>query len=520
VSLLCAGMVAAFAVTGGGSASAANNNKPVKGGTLTWSGGCNNPKLDPAVAVATNASCGAEMTPIYDVLLYEDPTDGFKIKYKLAESLTTKDGINWVLKLRPNLKFTDNTPLDAAAVKSIWERHKDPAVRSTQSAQVANIASMTAADPTTLNITLTTAQSSFPRTVARNLEWIPSPTAIAKYGTSYGTSPETTVGAGPYILKQWLKDSQLSYDKNPDYYDAPKPYPDHLVYLVNSDLAGLYNTFKSGQAQGTLVGTTTMDQAKADGVNVVLTPSTGVPDVRMLNVTIEPFNNPKVRQAMNYAIDPKALNATFYSGKATQLKKNYLIPEGTPYFNSKMVFPSYDPKKAQALFDEVAKETGKPVEIKHLGAGGSCPYGEAIQTILSKYQNVKVSPECLVVTDYVTQIQQKKFQYALWVCPGNIAADPDPGLYDCFQSQSRTNITGYSNPELDAALAEGRSAGTTKERKAAYDKVQEILVKDLPLVVVPLSAGGLGGMALAKNLKGFEMRTWGPDFSTMWLTKA
>src|SRR5262249_14392948 len=98
-------------------------------------------------------------------------------------------------------------------VKSVWERHKDPNARSTQAAQVKNVASLTAQDATTLNITLASPQPSFPYTVARNLEWIPSPTALAKYGATYGTSPDTTVGAGPLILKQWLKDSQLSFTR-------------------------------------------------------------------------------------------------------------------------------------------------------------------------------------------------------------------------------------------------------------------------------------------------------------------
>jgi peptide/nickel transport system substrate-binding protein len=242
----------------------------------------------------------------------------------------------------------------------------------------------------------------------------------------------------------------------------------------------------------------------------------------MLNTTVYPFNDLRVRQAINMAIDPKALNDVFYAGQAEINKKNHLIPPSSPWYAEKVVFPSYDPKKAQALFDEVAKETGKPVEIHYLGAGGSCPYGEALQTILSKFQNLKLVPDCVVVTDYVTNIQQKKYEYGQWVCPGNIAADPDPDLYDCFHSQSRTNITGYSNPELDKALAEGRSSSNFKDRKAAYDKAQAILAKDLPFVVVPvvIAGNGITGFALADNLKGFELRTWGPDFSTMWFSKA
>jgi peptide/nickel transport system substrate-binding protein len=384
------------------------------------------------------------------------------------------------------------------------------------------VSALTVVDPTTLNITLASPQPSFPRTVSRNLSWIPSPTALAKHGTNYGTSPETVVGAGPYVLKQWLKDSQLAYDRNPNYYDAPKPYIDHIVYLVNGDATALLNSFKGGQAQGVIYGRAdAAAEAKAAGATVAQIPATGVPEVQLMNVTIPPFNDIRVRQGFNMALDPKLLTTLLYD-TGTIPKQHYLIPESSPWFNKKAAFPTFDAKKAQALFNDVAKETGKPIAIKHLEVTGD-RMGEAHQTMMSTYQNVSVAPDKLTVTDYVTTIQQKKFEYARWTCPSastsNIQADPDPALYDCFHSKSRINISGYSNPRVDTLLEQGRAATSFKDRKAAYDEVQEILAQDLPMLVQQVVIPG-ASFLLAKNLKGFELRLWGPDFSTMWLAKA
>jgi peptide/nickel transport system substrate-binding protein len=478
-------------------------------------------RFDPAAVVVLNAACGVEMVNVYDTLIYQNP-ETFELVYNQAKSLESPDATVWTLKLNKGIKYSDGTPLDAAAVKFNIDRHMDPAVRSTMSAGTTNIASTEVVDPTTLKITLKTPQASFPRQVASNLSVIASPAAIQKYGAQYGTSPETTLGAGPFVLKSWVRDSSMTFERNPNYWKKGQPYLDSMVMLVIPDVQARYNAVRSGQAQGVVLTTADMvASATADGLTVHSAPPTGQPDIRILNVSKAPFNNLDARKAVNMAIDPEIVSQGFYQGKTETLKPFTLFPKSSPFHNPKLTLPKFNHAEAQKLFSSVAASTGGPVEFTHSGGSQTCIYGQVIQTALSSYQNVKVNLACLLAGDYSAQVGRGSFDYALWTCPGNIVADPDPGLYNCLHTGSSQNIGAYSNAEMDAALEKGRTSTDLKERKEAYDTVQKLIIRDLPFVFLPVVGSGASGIGFTKNVKGIEenLSPTIADFSSVSLSK-
>ena len=91
---------------------------------------------------------------------------------------------------------------------------------------------MKVVSPTTLQVTLVAPDSSFNRTVAQQLLFIASPTAIKKEGASFGTHP---VGAGPFILNSWVRNSQKTFAANPGYYQPGLPYLSKLAIDVIPD---------------------------------------------------------------------------------------------------------------------------------------------------------------------------------------------------------------------------------------------------------------------------------------------
>ena len=93
---------------------------------------------------------------------------------------------------------------------------------------------MKVVNPTTLQVTLVAPDSSFDRTVAQQLLFIGSPTAIKKEGASFGTHP---VGAGPFILNSWVRNSQKTFAPNPHYYQPGLPYLSKLVIDIIPDRA-------------------------------------------------------------------------------------------------------------------------------------------------------------------------------------------------------------------------------------------------------------------------------------------
>jgi len=150
ISLLCACTLALVACSGGGSSGSGSTTtlgvtptsgiaQPKTGGNITFATYAETNGLDPTVSFATGVIGGAELAALYDVLMRYDPTTG-KYSPGTAQSLEPNaDNSVWTLKLRPNIKFTDGTDYDAAAVKFNIERHAAPGSTSNFLSQVSNI---------------------------------------------------------------------------------------------------------------------------------------------------------------------------------------------------------------------------------------------------------------------------------------------------------------------------------------------------------------------------------------------
>ena len=137
----------------------------------------------------------------------------------------------WTLKLRPNIKFTDGTPFDAAAVKFNWQRLQDPNQRALLAAKANQMQSMDVIDTTTLRITLKEKNAQFPNSVVL-MSFIGSPTAIQQRGNQFAGNP---VGAGSFQFKSWVRNSALTLVRNPNYWNAPLPYLDQIVFKPVSE---------------------------------------------------------------------------------------------------------------------------------------------------------------------------------------------------------------------------------------------------------------------------------------------
>jgi peptide/nickel transport system substrate-binding protein len=219
-----AALVALAAGCSTSSGSSASGNSPAsaatpkKGGTLTIIYQNEVTSLDPT---ATTTAAGAGALPyyaIYDALFTLSAGTG-QVTPKIGQSLTANSAQTvWTLTLRPGVKFSDGTPYDAAAVEFNWARDKAPTSAIASAAAI--IKSMTVVGPTTLQVTLAAPDSSFDRTVAQQLLFIASPTAVKKERASFGTHP---VGAGPFTLTSWVRNSQKTFAANPGYYQSGKP---------------------------------------------------------------------------------------------------------------------------------------------------------------------------------------------------------------------------------------------------------------------------------------------------------
>jgi peptide/nickel transport system substrate-binding protein len=463
-------------------AAPATSLQPVPGGKLTVLITSETRGMDPA-AVTGSSGLGGEpprMYAVYDALMLTDNKTG-EVKPVLAESLTSSDRIVWTLKLRPNVKFSDGTPYDAEAIKFNWERHNDPALNSTARPLIQSMKSIEVVDPLTVRVTLNAENGQFPRNIASNLAWSVSPTAAKAKGASYGRTPADIVGAGPFIVKEWTRDSKMVLAKNPNYWRTGQPYLDELEFRVLSDETQRYNSITTGEADVAWINTLPVQkQAKDSGLVVTQVNGIGASGLNF-NLTKEPFNDARVRKAVQLAIDPVQLNQVATDGLGEPVTAWF--GPSSPFYDAAVQFPKYNAAEAQKLIDAYVAEKGKNLEflLTTSDAGANPKIAEFIAATLNKLQKVNVKTTTKPGAQTTADLRARNYEMIPYAFLG---ADPEPQFYDSWHSKGSRNFSGYANPAVDAALLKARNATDLATRKAEYAIVQKALIDDgIPMLI-------------------------------------
>lgn len=236
-----------------------------------------------------------------------------------------------------------------------------------------------------------------------------------------------------------------------------------------------FNALQSGGIDGFLeTNWLTLDKAEKANKDVALLEANGGQFIAM-NSRKAPFDDVRARQALAMAINRDSINDAAYQG--TGLVPDRLFRESSPFF-SDIELNTYDPEKAQELFDELAAE-GKPVNFtfKSFPTAENQAVAQSVQTQLATFKNVKAEVQ---VIDFAESASvYGTYDYDMIVSTANFI-DPDPQLFFSFHSESRSNASAINDSELDAALQAGRIATDVSERTAAYKTVQERLAELVP----------------------------------------
>jgi peptide/nickel transport system substrate-binding protein len=336
---------------------------------------------------------------------------------------------------------------------------------------------MVVTDATTLTITLAAPNAHFDNAIARvGTNYIASAQALAA-GTDLTSD---AIGAGPFLLDEWLRDDRMVMSKNPNWKGGEGPYLDKLTFRVVGDEDQRIDTFATGDADAFYTATPAsvaraQDEVEGSGYasQRVTTGQTFV-----FNTTKPPFDDVRVRTAFVQGVNWQALADNVF-GEGAVAPYNMTL-EGTPWYNPDATLPEYDAAAAKAAIDEYLAETGgDKLTINYTAFQQSLDQARAqfIQTSLNQLGNVDVQ---IAVGDSPTNISKvlaADYMVSSWGFPVN---DPDPGLYNSAFSKSLNNYSKYSNPEVDELLLEARATTDDAERKALYDQVWVILAKDVP----------------------------------------
>ncbi|WP_436776519.1 ABC transporter substrate-binding protein [Yinghuangia sp. YIM S09857] len=447
-----------------------------QGGTLTMLAVQDSTQLDPFRAVYLPSVDEPRMAALYDPLVYVDPTTK-RVEPHLAESLTTPDaGVSWTLRLRPDVRFSDGTVLDAQAVRTNWEMHAQPATASLHRPAASGLV-FTVADPLTLHVRPPSPNANFDRTVAQELTYIASPAQLTKGPDAYGSRP---VGAGPFVLKSWTRGSEQVYARNPDYWQKDRGLPRLDGFTVKNvpDGEQQLNTLRTGGAEIAAVSDPSVFE-RADGPLTSLALRLDGGQHMLFNTTRAPFDDVRARRAISLALDPgdlsKALSNAYLPAKG-------LFAEDSPWFDASATQPAKDAAEAQRLFDELAAQ-GKPVDFTYLVPRNPRAQrtAEFMQSRLGEYRNVHMRVEPLEIGAYTVKARvQRDFQAVLMA---RYVVDPEPEMYNGFRSGSPLNYGGWSNAEADAALEQARASADPAVRADAYRRFQQAVKSDVPVWV-------------------------------------
>jgi len=233
----------------------------------------------------------------------------------LAESHeVTKDGLVYTFKLRKGVKFHDGTEFKADAVKANFDRVTNPDNKLKRYSLYNNIAKTEVVDDYTARVTLKTPFSAFVNQIAHPSGVMISPTALQKYGKDIAFNP---VGTGPFKFVEWKQTDYLKVAKFDGYWKKGLPKVDTITWKPVIDNNSRSAVMQTGEAHFTFpVPYEQVDtlKAKAD-LEVVAAPSI-VHRYMSMNMLQKPFDNPKVRQAINYAINKEALAKVAFNGYA------------------------------------------------------------------------------------------------------------------------------------------------------------------------------------------------------------
>jgi peptide/nickel transport system substrate-binding protein len=316
--------------------------------------------------------------PLYDRLT--ELADDYTVIPRLASSWTFPDSKTMVLKLRTDAKFHDGTPIDAAAVKANIDRARTLAT-STVKVAFAGIASVEAVDATTVKLNLSSGGAELPVVFSQMGGAIVNPKALSGDQNDIGT--KGVGGSGAYKLESYKVGDQVVLSRNPDFWDKREALLKKLTILFISNGPQRMNALRAGDIDLAHVVGQDVAGAKRDSaagiIKGITTNLTAGQNGIMLRDTLPPFDNPKVREAVAWALNKDGLNAGVYNGTC-QPANQFFTPTHWSYAKSLDGRYKFDQAKAKQLLAESG--------VKDLSVTIDYPAiyqvpGEAIQQMLN-----------------------------------------------------------------------------------------------------------------------------------------
>ena len=464
----------------------------VDGDTLTVAQGADAKTLDPQ---GSNDQPSSRITKqIYDTLFVQD--ENMVVHPGLAETYEiVEEGTVLNIKLREGVKFHNGEILTANDVKFTI-------LRALDSPDVAHIVgpvtSVEVIDDLNLVITMEYAFAPILSHLSHTAISILNEKAVleAEATGSYGQNP---IGTGPYKFVSWTIGDNVKLTRNDEYYDTAAIVPNLVFRSIPEDSSRLLELEAGGVDIVYDIAPSDIERAETtEGMELVRSSNFSNSYIGF-NTKKAPFDNVKVRQAINLALDMETIVEAVYYGSGQPAKGP--MGEKVWAYNTELKGYGYDVEAAKALLAEAGFQDGFTTTIWTNENPQRMQIAEIVQNQLGQI-GITATVETVEWATYLdgTAAGEHDMFILGWVA---VTGDPDYALYANFHSEAQGaagNRTFYSNPTVDALLDEARVSADPAVREAAYKEVQQIIFDEAPWIFVQ---EGEDLTAIGSDVEGF-----------------
>jgi oligopeptide transport system substrate-binding protein len=429
---------------------------------------------------------------------------GGEIQPRLAAKWENKDNTVWTFHLRPGVTWSDGTAITAQDIVWSWQRLVSPATASPYASYPGNMhivnaqdiaqgkktpdtLGVKAIDDATLEVTLSQPNAAFLPMLAHPSLVPVDKVLVNRFGEKW-TKPEHMVTSGAYKLSQWVVNERIVAERNPRYWDNADTVINKVTYLPISSEAADVNRYKAGEID--IVYTVPINQftqlKKTMGDQLDVSPQLATYYYEF-NTTKPPFNDPRVRLALNMALD-KDIIAEKVLGQGQ--RPAWLISQpdigGVKLHNPDYASWPRDKRIAEAkkLLSEAGYNDSHPLVFNLLYNTSESHQRVAIAASSMWKKNLGVeaklqNQEWKTMLDTMHTHNFDAVRYA-WIADYDDAAT----FLNNFRTGDSENTSQYSNPAYDEALRNAAKAPDVATRGKFYQQAEDLLGKDVPAVPV------------------------------------
>jgi peptide/nickel transport system substrate-binding protein len=396
----------------------------------------------------------------------------------LAESWEiSEDGLTYTFALRQGVTFHDGTPLTAGDVKFTLERLVDPATASPSAGDLATMESVEAPDDQTVVVTLTQPDAAFLAILSQSSVGIMSEAFVT---ANNGDVSQTAMGTGPFMFNEYVPNTRVVLDKNPNYWEAGLPYLDGLEMIIAPD--------DTSRTSAVVTGTVDLIEYAPLRDIEILEQDTALKlagdantNIRFIGINFErePLNILEVRQAIAAVIDREAVLGPAVFGHGTPTTT--LFPPGY-WATLDAEIPAPDPERARQLLADAGYPDGFDTTITSWSQYSFLSAPAVV--IQEQLATIGIRAE-LNLVENATMIERvhapTNRDYDLAVTGQSGYIDPNYLIQD-FATGVSGNLASYSNERVDELIAAGIASTDQAERAEIYQEIQQILLEDLPWI--------------------------------------